>query len=158
MRSTSQSVEPVLGGWNARVVVLMASPWRRVPYRVVPRARDRGSSGSAPPRPDRRPRGRSRGSGAAGPRSRQASASQVEDRLRCQLSLGRAMGALDVVGEDLELGLTVDLDAVGEEQMLVGLGGVGLLSVRAHDDSSVEDRSGRAVEHTLVELLAGATW
>ena len=40
--------------------------------------------------------------------------------------------------------------------MLVRLVGVGLLGIRPHDDPPVEDRAGRAVEHTLEQLLARA--
>src|SRR5262249_58378651 len=85
-----------------------------------------------------------------------ASASQIEDRLRRQLTLGRTVSALHVVGEDLEPRFAVDLDAVGEQQVLVGLGGVGLLRIGAHDDAPVEDGAGRAVEHSLEELTAPA--
>ena len=66
------------------------------------------------------------------------------------------MRALDVVGEDLQLGLRVDLRVLGEQQRLVGLLGVGLLGVDGDDDLAVEDGAGLPVQDPLVELVARA--
>ena len=79
---------------------------------------------------------------------------QVEQRLRVQLPDRRAVRALHVVGEDLELRLGVDLRLVREQQGLVGLLGVGLLRVGADADPAVEDAARPAVEDALVELVA----
>ena len=64
-----------------------------------------------------------------------AAGAQVEDRVLIELADGRPVGALHVVGIDLELRLGVDLRLVGEQQVLVGLLGVGLLGVLVHDRS-----------------------
>ena len=66
------------------------------------------------------------------------------------------MPALDVVGEDLERGRGIDERLAGEEEILVGLHGVGLLRVRANDDLSVKDAARLAVQDPLIELAAGA--
>ena len=66
------------------------------------------------------------------------------------------MGALHVVGEDLELRLGVDLGPVAEQQVAVGLLGVGLLRLGLHEHLAVEDRARPAVEDALVDLPAPA--
>ena len=63
---------------------------------------------------------------------------QVEHRVLVELPDRRAVRALHVVGEDLQLRLGVDLRVVGQEQRLVGLLRVGLLRVLADDDLAVE--------------------
>ncbi len=66
------------------------------------------------------------------------------------------MGALHVVGEDLESRPGVDLGVVGEQQVLVGLAGIRTGRVRPHDDASVEHPMPAFVHDSLVELAAGA--
>jgi len=61
-------------------------------------------------------------------------------------------GAFHVVGVDLELRLGVGTRFVGEEQVFVGLLGVGLLRIRAHEDASVEDAL-RFAGEDAVEIL-----
>src|SRR4051812_47686892 len=51
----------------------------------------------------------------------------VEERRLVQTTDGRAVRALHVVGEDLELRLRIDLRLLGEEQGVVRLLAVGLL-------------------------------
>ena len=74
----------------------------------------------------------------------QAAGAQIEDRVVVELADRRAVRALHVVGEDLELRLGVDGRAVGQQQRAVGLLGVGLLRVLPDDDLAVEHRA-RAV-------------
>ena len=62
---------------------------------------------------------------------------------------GGAVRALHVVGEDLELGLGVHPGVIAPEEIAVGLLGVGLLRLGAHEHLTVEDRARPAVEHTL---------
>ena len=62
------------------------------------------------------------------------------------------MGTLDVVRVDLQLGLGIDLGLIGQQQVYVGLLGVGLLGVFVSDDASAEHGPGPAVQNTLVEL------
>ena len=64
---------------------------------------------------------------------------QVEERVLVELTDRRAVPALHVVGEDLELRLRVDERLAREEQVLVRLLRVGLLRVGAHEDLAVED-------------------
>ena len=71
--------------------------------------------------------------------SSDAARAQVEQRLLVELADRRAVRALHVVGVDLQLRLGVDLRVVGEQQVMVGLLGVGLLRVLADDDPAVED-------------------
>ena len=71
----------------------------------------------------------------------EAAGAQVEHRVVVELPDRRAVRALHVVGEDLELRLGVDLRVVGEQQRAVGLLGVGLLRVRPDDDLAVEHRA-----------------
>ena len=85
-----------------------------------------------------------------------AAGAHVEQHALVELADRRAVLALHVVGEDLELGLRVDERLLREEEVLVLLDGVGLLRAGADDDAAVEDRAGAAVEHALVELAARA--
>ena len=73
----------------------------------------------------------------------EAARAQVEDRVLVELADRRAVRALHVVGEDLELRLGVDRRVVGQQQRPVGLLGVGLLRVVPDDDLAVEDGAWR---------------
>ena len=86
----------------------------------------------------------------------EAARAQVEQLALVELARGRAMRAFHVVGEDLELGLGVDLDVGRQQQIVVGLIGVGLLGVAPDHDLAGEHRVRLAVEHALVELVADA--
>ena len=92
----------------------------------------------------------------AGLVARQAARLQVEQRVFVELADGGAVGALHVVGEDLELRVGVDLRVVREQQRPIGLLGVGLLRVGTHEDAAVEHRLRLAGQDALVELVAGA--
>ena len=64
------------------------------------------------------------------------------------------MRTLDVVGVDFELGLGVDLRRLREQEVLVGLIGVGFLRGLVNVDLAAEDAGGSAAEDALVELVA----
>ena len=64
------------------------------------------------------------------------------------------MRTLDVVGVDFELGLGVDLGRLREQEILIGLVGVGFLRGLVNVDFAAEDAGGFAAEDTLVELVA----
>src|ERR1035437_8131461 len=96
------------------------------------------------------------GQQAAGLALADAARLQVEERFAVELADGGAMGAAHIVGEDLQLGFGIHHGVVGEDQVLVGLLGIGLLCVLADDDFAVEDGVGLAVENALVEFVAGA--
>src|SRR5262249_16444687 len=81
---------------------------------------------------------------------------QIEQRFGRELPLRGTVGAFHVVGEDLELRLAVHLDAVGQKQVLVRLGGVRFLRVAAADHPPVEDAAGGPVGPTLEYLPARA--
>ena len=61
---------------------------------------------------------------------------QVEELGRIELPDGRAVRALHVVGEDLELRLGVDGRVVGNKQVLIALLGVGLLRDLPYDNAA----------------------
>ena len=82
-----------------------------------------------------------------------AAALEVEEGLLVELADGGAVGAHDVVGEDLELGLSVDLGAGREQEVLVHLVGLGLLGARADENASGENAPGLAGEQSLVHLV-----
>src|SRR5262249_17054154 len=58
---------------------------------------------------------------------------------------------------NLKLGLGVDHRVVGEQQRLIGLLGVGLLGIGPHIDFAVKDRTGFAVQDSLIQFVARAT-
>src|SRR6266576_3660582 len=69
----------------------------------------------------------------------EAAAAEVVERRFVERADGGAVRALHVVGVDLELGLAVGPGLGREQQIVVGLLGVGALRARPHDDSAVED-------------------
>src|ERR1039458_1758981 len=79
---------------------------------------------------------------------------QVEELLFFNLAYGGAMRALDVVGVDFELRLGVDARIITEEQIAVGLLGVGLLRVLVTYDAAVEDAARAIIENAVVKLAA----
>ncbi len=85
-----------------------------------------------------------------------ATRAQIKQRILFNLADGRAVRALHVVGVNFELRLGVDLRVVGEQQVAIGLLGVGLLRVFVDDDASVKNAVGMIVENAVVELTAAA--
>ena len=86
-----------------------------------------------------------------------AAGTEIKNRLLVHLADGGAVGAFDVVGEDFELGFGVNDGVVGEEEVAVGLFGVGFLGVLADKDFAVEDAVGAPGEDAVVEFVAFAT-
>ena len=84
-----------------------------------------------------------------------AARAQVEHRFFVELADGRAVRAAHIVGQNLQLGLGVDHRIFGKHQVLVGLLGVGLLRVLAHENLAVEHGARCAVQNAFVELVAG---
>ena len=66
------------------------------------------------------------------------------------------MFAGDLVGEDLEAGLGVDLRPIRQQQVVVGLLGVGAVGTRAHVDATVEHAGAGVVEHATERLTTRA--
>ena len=81
---------------------------------------------------------------------------QVEQQIVVERAGGRAVAALHVVGENLELGLAVGLGLVRQQQRMRRHHGVGLLRLRLHDDLALEHAAAFAVEHGLEHLAADA--
>ena len=90
------------------------------------------------------------------PLRREAAALQVKDLVALQLPDRRAVRALDVVGENLELRLGVDLGLGRKQEVLVELPGVGQQRPLADEDLAAEDRPRPPVEDALIELVARA--
>src|SRR5204863_9051132 len=74
---------------------------------------------------------------------------KVEQHFLVELADGSSVGALHVVGQDLELWLGVYRRLAGEQQIAVRLLSVRLLRFLIDDDFAVEDRSRRAIEYAL---------
>ena len=83
-----------------------------------------------------------------------AAAAQVENGVLIEPADGGAMGALDVIGIDFQLRLGIHRCLFGEQEVLVGLLGVGLLGGLEHVDAAVEDPLGTAVEDPVVIFVA----
>src|SRR5579883_1774592 len=81
---------------------------------------------------------------------------QIEDRILFHLTDGGAVRTLYVVGVDFKLRLGVNLRVIAEQQVPVGLLGVGLLRIFVDDDTPVEDTVRLLVENAVVKLTAGA--
>jgi len=69
---------------------------------------------------------------------------------------GGAVAALHVIGVDEQAGLTVHLGLFRQQEVFIGLLGVGLLGVLANGYVAAEDRSRLPVQDALVEQPAGA--
>src|SRR5436305_1431835 len=80
----------------------------------------------------------------------------IEERLLIESPNRRAVRALHVVGEDLQLRLRVDLGLAGEKQGVVRLLPVRFLRDRMDVHLAVEHAVRLAVEHALVQLPAEA--
>ena len=84
----------------------------------------------------KKPRTISRSASDAG----EAAGHQVEELLAVDLAERRAVGAADVVGEDLEAGDRVGMRVGGEQQVAVLLVGVRLLRLPLDADHPAPDR------------------
>ena len=80
---------------------------------------------------------------------------QVEQMVAVDLGDGRAVAALHVVGEDLELRLGRELAIVRQKQRVAGHLGVGLLRVLMHVDAALEDAA-RPAGHDVADDFASS--
>src|SRR5262249_27657710 len=87
---------------------------------------------------------------------RHSAGTQVEQRVFVDLPDGGAVSALDVVGVDFQLRLGVDLRLVAQQQVAVGLLGVGLLCSLMDNDAAMEYAARLFVQDAVVVLAAGA--
>src|SRR2546426_4785667 len=85
-----------------------------------------------------------------------ATALEIENLVRFQLTDSGAMCALHVIGKNLKLRLRVHLGFVRQQQILVSLLRVGQLRAMTHKNFAVEDRPRLAVENAFVKLMTGA--
>ena len=69
---------------------------------------------------------------------------------------GRAVRALHIVCQNLQLRLGVYAGLVGQQQVLVRLHGVSLLRIMTNKDLAVEDRARFAVKNSFVKLVTRA--
>ena len=83
-----------------------------------------------------------------------ATRAQIEQGVFVELAYGGSVRTLDVVGVDFELGLGVDLRRRREQEILIGLVGVGFLRGLVNVDLAAEDAGGPPAEDALVELVA----
>ena len=81
---------------------------------------------------------------------------QVEESFLVNLPDSCSMRTLHVIRMNLQLRLRVDLRIVGEEQIAVGLFGIGLLCVFVHDDPAVKDTMSMIVQDSVIKLPAAA--
>ena len=81
---------------------------------------------------------------------------KIEEGIGVELASGAAVGAFDVVVVDFEEGACIGVGFGGEEDVAVGLAGIGLDGTFLHEDVAVEAGAGRVVEDALVEFVAGA--
>ncbi len=88
--------------------------------------------------------------------ARQAPGPQVEHRLVVELADRRAVRALHIVRENLELRIRVDGGVVRQQQRAIGLLRVRFLRVDPDDDAAVEDAATLAGQDALVEFVARA--
>src|ERR1043165_6870779 len=85
-----------------------------------------------------------------------AAGAEVKNGFLVQLPDRRAVGALHVVGVNLELRLGVRGGVVGKQKILIGLFRVGFLRDLLHEDAAVEDALGFVVEDAVEVFVAGA--
>src|SRR5665213_1122879 len=82
---------------------------------------------------------------------------QIEQDFLIEGTYRGAVGALHVVGEDLESRPSIDLAVLREQQVHVGLVSVRTVSARPDDDPTIEHTVAAAVHDPLVELVADTT-
>src|SRR5262249_45516949 len=84
-----------------------------------------------------------------------AARGQIEQLFVFQLPNGRAVSALHVVGENLQLRLRVHVGVGRQQQVFIQLPRVGQQRAFAHEDLAVENRARTPVENTLIKLVTG---
>ena len=81
---------------------------------------------------------------------------QIEQHVLVHRPGRAAVGALDVIGVNLQRGLAVHGRVVAQQQRLAGLLRVRLLRELADEDFAFEHAAGFVGQHVLVQLVAGA--
>lgn len=85
---------------------------------------------------------------------RDAAAPHVEQRLFVQLPHRGAMAALDIVGVDFQIGFGLELGLFGQQQVAVGLIGLGFLRAGFHEHMALEAAGGAVVQNAFEKLAA----
>ena len=86
----------------------------------------------------------------------EAARTEIENAFVVQLADGRAVRAFHVIGINLELRLGVGGRVVGQQQIFVGLLGVGFLGDFAHQNAAVENPLGLVIKDAVEIFVAGA--
>src|SRR5579862_3576375 len=84
--------------------------------------------------------------------SRNPSSPKVEQCILAKLAYSCSVSALDVVGKDLKLGLCVERRGRREQNSLIGLLRIGLLSILVDENLPVENPMRMVPEDRLVDL------
>ena len=82
----------------------------------------------------------------------EAARAQVKERRIVELANGRAVAAFDVVGVYLEFRFGVDLGLLGEQEIVIGLVGIGPIGAFVDDGLAVPDTAALAIEYAPVFL------
>ena len=81
---------------------------------------------------------------------------EIEQGVGVELACGGTVGALDVVGVDLQLRARAHLCLAREKDIAVGLEGLGFLRIGQDLEFAVERSAGTVGQHVLEELVAGS--
>ncbi len=81
---------------------------------------------------------------------------QIEQSILRHLADGGAVSAFHVVGVDFQLRLGIKLRVVRQQQIAIGLLGVGFLSVFVDDDAAVKYAVRVPIENAVIKLAASA--
>jgi hypothetical protein len=74
----------------------------------------------------------------------------LEQRVVLDLTNGRAVCTLHIVGKDFQLRLRVDLRVVGKQQIAIGLFGVRFLGLLVDDDSAMKHSPRLPIQNSVV--------
>ena len=85
-----------------------------------------------------------------------AARTQIKKRLVVQLADGRAVGAFDIVGKNLQLRFGVDDGVLREDEIAIGLLGVGFLGVLPDENFAVENAVRAVGQDAVIKFVAFA--
>ncbi len=86
----------------------------------------------------------------------QPAGTEIEQHLRVKLADGGSVSAFDIISKDFKLRLGVNGGIRREQQRLIGLLGIGLLSILPDEDFAVEDAFALISDDALVDFMAVA--
>ena len=86
-----------------------------------------------------------------------SAALEVEESFGIELAYGGAMGASDIIGIDFELRLGTDSSCGREEQIPIGLVGIGFLCAGTDENAAAEQAVSVAEQNAVKEFLAAAS-